>query len=679
MTVLRRTPNGRGIGLGIWAATSILLGACSGSPSSTPTGQIGTSGTVAINSSTGSAIVQQGAQITFTATVTPDPTSAGVTWTLVGSGTLSAVTNKSATYTAPTGITGSVSPLLTATSVADTTQNSQALLLVQGTPVIDPTILFPGNVATLYTTQVSVSGGLDPYTWSMSGGTLPPGMTLGTSTTSLLTISGTPTTAGTYSFQIQVIDANKKVATTDLTMIIKAQVACLLEGPYASVYSGFVGGKLAVGGTSMNVASAGTITGFHDFNPAGTTVSETFTGACATRTANNGTVQLVGVANSPVFNYAMTTALANGRVQLINGGSDQSGSGPLEKQTPADFVLAKLAGNFAFGALGADAAAIPTGTVGAITVDAAGHVTAGHADSNGASPLTDAALTGTLTAPSATTGRGTLTLVASGSGGTRTMHFAYYIVTADRLFIASTDSSMPIAGFMTRQAGSFSNATLSNPGILTLWGAAASFLPRTVLALGRLSTADPGSGTINLLLDTSNQGTVTFGQTLNGGIYSVRASDGRTTMTYTAGNVTRSFVLYLDGPASGYVVEPGSVVGSAGLLEAQSPGPFNVATPGLFVSGTQFPEDSSPVLTLPAVYFAVGAGVDSTNGSFTAGGTARGIYLLDPNTGRGVGTLSVTGFPQSTMSLYIVRPDKVITLQMGTQFSNGIMSWLNSD
>ncbi len=156
---------------------------------------------------------------------------------------------------------------------------------MQGTPVIDAIDLFPGNVAVLYTTQISVSGGLDPYTWSVSGGALPPGMALGTSTSSLVTISGTPTVAGTYTFQIKVIDGNKKVATTDLTMIVKATVACLLEGPFASVYSGFVGGKIAVGATSMNITSAGTITGFHDFNPAGTTVSESFTGACATRTA----------------------------------------------------------------------------------------------------------------------------------------------------------------------------------------------------------------------------------------------------------------------------------------------------------------------------------------------------------------------------------------------------------
>ncbi len=669
MTVLRRVPLGRSAWFGLLTATSALLGACSGSSGSSVTGPVGTSVGVSLSSSNGSTIVQQGETLILSATVSSDPTNAGVNWNLSGVGTLSAVTKTSVTYTAPTGITGSVSPILTATAIADSTKNATALLVVMGTPVIDATDLFPGNVGSLYSAQVNVSGGLAPFTWAQSGGVLPPGVTLGASTTGFTTISGTPTTAGSYSFQVSVTDSNKKVATVDLAMVVKATAACLLEGQYAALYSGYVSGQVAVGATGMNISSAGAITGYHDFNPGGTTISESVSGVCATRTANNGTTQIVGVGNTQVYNYAMTTALLNGRVQLINGGSSQSGSGPLEKQTPADFSLAKLAGNFAFGALGGQSGGARAATVGAITVDGSGHVLSGHADSNGASPLTDAALTGILTAPDGTTGRGTLTLTASGAGGARTMHFAYYIITANRLFIASTDPGLPIAGYMTRQLGPFSNSSLSNPGILSLWGAAAVYLPKTVLSLGRLSGADPGSGTVNLLLDTSYQALGIFGQTFNGGIYAVRA-DGRTTMTYTAGVTTRSFVLYLDGPANGYVVEPDSTVGSAGLLEAQSGAPFDADLTGLFVGGTQYPEDSYPVVTLPAVHFA--------GESFTAN-YASGFYSLDVNAGRGVGTLNTSGNPITAMALYIVRPDKVLTLQMATQYSNGSITWLATD
>jgi len=669
LRVIRREPFGRGKSLGLLVAFSGLVAACSGSSGSSVTGPVGTSVGVSLNSTTGTTVVQQGAQLGFLATVSSDPTNAGVRWTLVGEGTLSSITKTSVTYTAPTGITGSYSPTLTATSIADATKTATALLVVSGTPVIDPTDLFPANVGSLYTAQVSASGGLAPYVWTVSGGALPPGVALGASSTSFSTISGTPTTVGTYSFQLTMTDANKRVATVALSIVVKAAAACLLEGQFASVYTGYVSGQVTVGATSMNVSTAGTITGFHDFNPAGTTISETFTGTCITRTANNGTTQLIGAANSPVFNYGMTTALDNGRVQLINGGSDQSGSGPLERQTPTDFVLAKLAGNFAFGALGAQAGGARAGTIGAITVDGAGHVTSGHADSNDGSPLIDAALTGSLTAPDPATGRGTLTLTTA--GGARTMHFAYYIVTANRLFIASTDPSMPISGFMTRQVGPFSNSSLAGAGILSLWGAAVTpSQPRTALALGRLSGADPVSGTINLLLDAADQTTITFSETFNGGIYAVRAADGRTTMTFTSGVTTRNFVLYLDGPADGYVVEPGSPVGAAGLLEAQSAGPFDVAMPGLFVSGTQFPEDSSPLVLAPAVHFSTGSFLSNYSSWF---------YALDATTGRGVGTINTSGSVSSALSFYIVRPDKVVTLQMGTLYSNATISWLTSD
>jgi hypothetical protein len=669
LTVFARAPIGRGIWVCMLAVLSTLLEACSGSPASTITGPVGTSVGVALSSSTGTTLVQQGGQLILTATVTSDPTNAGVTWSLNGPGKLSNETTYSATYTAPTGITGTTSPILTATSIADSTKNATALLVVQGTPVIESTVLFPGNVGTLYSAQINVSGGLAPFVWVQNGGALPPGITLSASSSSFATITGTPTTTGDFKFQIQVTDANLKVSSVELAMTVKPTTSCLLEGVYATLYNGFVGGQVTVGATSMTISSAGAITGYHDFNPAGVTISETITGTCATRTANNGTLQLIGVANSPVFNYAMTVGLENGRAQLINGGSSQSGSGPLEKQNTADFVLAKLAGDFAFGALGSQSGGARAATIGALTIDASGRVLSGHTDSNDSSAMTDATLSGNLSAPDPTTGRGTLTLTATGAGG-RTMHFVYYIVTADRLYIASLDPGSPIAGLMTRQTGGFSNSSLSTAGILTLWGAADVFEPKTVETLGRTSGANPASGTINLLLDQANQGNSTFTQAVIGASYAVRTTDGRTTLSFRSGTTTRNFVLYLDGPADGYIVELGSGVGSAGLLEAQSPGPFDTTVPGLFVSGTQFPADNAPILLLPAVTV--------TTGSFTAN-YATGYFTLDSTTGHGVGILNISGQTSTTFSLFVVRPDKIITLQMPTLYSNGSLAWMNSD
>ena len=137
-----------------------------------------------------------------------------------------------------------------------------------------------------------------------------------------------------------------------------------------------------------------------------------------------------------------------------------------------------------------------------------------------------------------------------------------------------------------------------------------------------------------------------------------------------SGTATRQFALYLDGVANGYVIEHGSTVGSAGLLEAQSAGPFSNTVPGFFVSGTQFPQDVAPMLLLPSVNFANG-GLSSTAGN--------GFYSLDSVTGRAIGTISVSGSGQALFVLYVVGPNKLVTFRSGSQNRSAVMDWLGAN
>ena len=67
-----------------------------------------------------------------------------------------------------------------------------------------PASIPAGKVAQPYNTVIAVGGGTSPYQFSVKTGSLPPGISLNPATG---TLSGTPSTAGTFSFEVMVTDA----------------------------------------------------------------------------------------------------------------------------------------------------------------------------------------------------------------------------------------------------------------------------------------------------------------------------------------------------------------------------------------------------------------------------------------------------------------------------------------
>ena len=71
-------------------------------------------------------------------------------------------------------------------------------------PTITTVALSNGTVGEFYCCgNLFASGGVQPYTWSVVAGSLPPGLELPKREN---TISGTPTTAGTFTFTVRVTD-----------------------------------------------------------------------------------------------------------------------------------------------------------------------------------------------------------------------------------------------------------------------------------------------------------------------------------------------------------------------------------------------------------------------------------------------------------------------------------------
>ena len=61
-----------------------------------------------------------------------------------------------------------------------------------------------GSVGVTYSTALGASGGVPPYSWSITGGSLAPGLSLAPSSG---VVSGTPATAGVFSFTLQLSDS----------------------------------------------------------------------------------------------------------------------------------------------------------------------------------------------------------------------------------------------------------------------------------------------------------------------------------------------------------------------------------------------------------------------------------------------------------------------------------------
>jgi hypothetical protein len=90
-------------------------------------------------------------------------------------------------------------------------------------PAVEPSLAFataylPGGwVGDAYSASVNVSGGTAPYTWSITSGSLPSGLTLNAAEG---LISGAPTTTSSSTFTVQVTDSSKPVQTVSQQMAI---------------------------------------------------------------------------------------------------------------------------------------------------------------------------------------------------------------------------------------------------------------------------------------------------------------------------------------------------------------------------------------------------------------------------------------------------------------------------
>gem|GEM_PF-987463 len=196
------------------------------------------------------------------------------TWT-PGGGTVSPSAGTPVTYTA--GATAGTYTVGATGTDAGTSRSASASVSIEAVLAITTSSLPGGTTGTPYSATLAASGGTSPYTWSVTSGSPPAGLTLAPSTGVL---SGTPTATGSSTFTVGVTDGGTPAqsATRTYTVAVAAPLsitgASLPEGIQGSAYSATVA---ATGGTApytWSVVSGALPTGL-SLNPSGGAISGT--------------------------------------------------------------------------------------------------------------------------------------------------------------------------------------------------------------------------------------------------------------------------------------------------------------------------------------------------------------------------------------------------------------------
>lgn len=145
---------------------------------------------------------------------------------------------------------------------------------IPGQLMIMTSSLPAGTMETSYSTSLAATGGTGPYSWSVTSGSLPTGLSLSTAGT----ISGMPTAMATSTFTVKVTDSatTQATATASLSITIGGAVSITTTAlPAGSIGSAYAGTLAATGGKTpytwslssgtlpagLSLSSSGAITG----------------------------------------------------------------------------------------------------------------------------------------------------------------------------------------------------------------------------------------------------------------------------------------------------------------------------------------------------------------------------------------------------------------------------------
>ena len=597
-----------------------------------------------------SATVNSAGTQPFTATVSDDPSSGGVTWSLqitrricnpfthichdvispctVGCGGFSPATTASAvatTYTAPvTPPFGTVAAV--ATSVTNTGARATARITIQGisVSVAPPSANVVVN-ATLALTATVINDGANGgagagVTWALlqngvacspNCGTLSPASTASGAPTTYTAPATVPAFPALTITATSVTDTTKLVSAT-ITVTTASGAACgagsgseaLLKGQYAYWLQAVLSNGITAVAGSFTADGTGKVTGGEEDNSnlsafqIDATRSSYAVGpdhrGCLTLGFTDGGITYFRFALGGINSSSIATA---GHILEFDDttGTGLRFAGTLRMQDATSFLASQFKGNYVVGFLGVGGGGGRFAAAGTFASDGISAVTSSKFDIDDAGTLTSniaSAPAGTFTCCSAN-GRGTLQF----TGSSFTSNLVLYMVSSGDVFFVGLGAGQHGGEAVGVPSGTtFTQTSLNGAGVFRK---TAQSITGPIVDVA-LSSAN-GTGGISIMDNTNNAGTFSSGTTAF--TYTVE-SNGRVTLT----GGTNPPVLYLYGKNAGFLVGTDANV-EFGAIEPQAAGPFdNASLSGAYTLGTENPSTDTAALESGAVTLN-GAGI----------------------------------------------------------------------